>query len=69
MTDHSFDYFRSRAEQERIAADRASDERAAQSHRELAEHYEKLANGSEQPALPAPAHGAGIVSNDFRIIP
>jgi hypothetical protein len=38
----SHDYFRIRAEEERAAAEQAEDERAAHSHRELAEHYERL---------------------------
>ena len=63
----SKEYFRKRAEEERTAADRAADERAAQPHRELAEHYEmKAANGPE----PAPDPDGPVNGPlDFTILP
>lgn len=66
----SKDYFERRSEEERTAAEQASDERAAQSHRELAEHYRNVANGSEQ--LPVDDEGssdAGTLPKEFRIVP
>lgn len=72
MTDSpSYDYFRRRAEEEREAADRAADERAAHSHRELAHHYERLA-GDQSPA-PADSgndlQSSGVLPREFRILP
>jgi histidine ammonia-lyase len=64
------DYFERRSEQERTAAEQASDERAAKSHRELATHYRNLANGSAFP--PADEEGRlqdGILPKEFRIVP
>ena len=65
----SKDYFQRRAEQERTAAEQAGDERAAQSHRELAERYDEMAKqepgeirGDDQPQ-------SGIMPKDFRIVP
>jgi hypothetical protein len=46
----SHDYFRIRAEEERAAAEQAEDERAAHSHRELAEHYERLSEDARRGA-------------------
>jgi hypothetical protein len=64
------DYFKRRAEEERAAAEQAADERAAQSHRELSDHYEQLARGAQLPTEVAPeSHAAGIVSREFRIVP
>lgn len=65
----SQDHLRSRAEQERAAAECAGDERAAQAHRELAEYYEKLAAGEPLPDERCERPAAGIVSTNFRIIP
>jgi len=62
----SRDYFERRAEEERLASERATDKRAAQSHRELAERYRKRAG--EPPATQMP-DGRGILSADFRILP
>jgi len=66
----SRDYFERRSEEERTAAEQASDARAAQSHRELAEHYRQVANGSER--LPADDDGSpevGTLAKEFRIVP
>jgi hypothetical protein len=64
------DYFERRSFEEDAAAEQASDERAAQSHRELADHYRNIANGSEQlPADEETGGGDGILSKDFRILP
>jgi hypothetical protein len=66
----SKDYFARRSDQERAAAEQARDARAAQSHRELAERYRNLANGSEQ--LPVDEDGGGehgILTKEFRIVP
>ena len=72
MTDSpSHDYFQRRAEEERDAAEQAVDERAAHSHRELAEHYARLA-GDERPAPADPEEAplsAGALPREFRILP
>lgn len=69
-TGQSSDYFQRRAEEERVAAESAVDERAAQSHRELSHRYHNLANGSEHLSRSdADATGDGILANDFRILP
>ena len=72
MTDSpSHDYFQRRAEEEREAAERAADERAAHSHRELADHYERLA-GDEGPGradVEEGAQAAGTLPREFRILP
>lgn len=63
------DYFDRRAEEERTAAANAADERAARSHRELADHYRNIANGSEQlPADHADPSEGGILRDEFRIV-
>ena len=63
------EYYKRRAKEERIAAERASDERAAQSHRELLDQYERLADG-EAPARAADdREKSGSVSKEFRILP
>ena len=64
---YSHDYFERRAEEERVAADTATDERAAQSHRELADRYRALAGGA-RPATAEP-QPAGALSRNFRIVP
>jgi hypothetical protein len=62
-------YFHRRAEEERAAANCAGDERAARSHRELAQRYAEVANGrhgawdeDEQPC-------GGTMPSEFRILP
>ena len=66
----SKDYFERRAEQERTAAERCADERAAQSHRELADHYRQIAEGAERlPASDPKPNEPGILPKDFRILP
>lgn len=63
-------YFERRAVEERLAAENAADERAAQSHRELAERYRKIATGCEEvPAEKMDALGPGILPKDFSIVP
>lgn len=49
MSQETPDYFQRRAEEEQAAADQAATEPAAQSHRALAEHYRKIADGEEEP--------------------
>lgn len=64
------DYFERRAEEERLAADKAADARAAQSHRELSDRYRNIACGSEQlPIDDAVPSDDGILPQDFRIVP
>jgi|GraSoiStandDraft_13_1057314.scaffolds.fasta_scaffold651696_2 hypothetical protein len=65
----SSNYFKRRAEEERAAAELATNERAAQSHRELAMHYRELASGVEWPRSGGAEGEAGILSKDFRIVP
>jgi hypothetical protein len=65
----SSDYFERRAEEERAAAARATNERAAQSHRELAMHYRGLANGFKLPGSDGSDGDGAILSKDFRIVP
>jgi hypothetical protein len=66
----SKDYFERRSSEEQAAAEQASDERAAQSHRELADHYRNIANGSEEPPVDDDTgSGEGILPKDFRILP
>lgn len=64
------DYFSRRAEEERAAADNASDERAAQSHRSLAARYDAKAKGS--PVRELKNHDdqeRGTLPKDFSILP
>jgi hypothetical protein len=64
------DYFRRRAEEERAAAAKAGDERAAQSHRALAARYDAKANGSPvRDASDDPRGDGGTLSSDFTILP
>jgi hypothetical protein len=66
----SMDYFERRAEEERAAAEHAGDERAAQSHRELSDHYRNIASGSERPPMDdGDRSDDGTVPNNFRIVP
>jgi hypothetical protein len=70
MQEHgALHYFERRAEEERDAARRATNERAARSHRELAEQYLKRASGAEQFLDNDPDVDAGILSKDFQIVP
>jgi hypothetical protein len=72
MTDSpSHDYFQRRAEEEREAAEQAADERAAHSHRELADHYARLAGDEGQPPADAreEPQPPGILPREFRILP
>ena len=69
MTDSpSHDYFQRRAEEEREAADQAADERAATSHRALADHYARLADEGTftESERDEPS---GILPKEFRILP
>jgi len=64
-------YFERRAEEERSAAKSATDDRAAQTHRELAEHYEEMAKRGPAPGTaeePPPQH-PGTLPREFRILP
>ena len=66
----SADYFRRRAAEELCAAAQASDERAAQQHRELARRYGDLVKSGvdgrrSDEDLPA----AGSLPNEFIILP
>ena len=61
-------YFARRADQERIAAAGAGDERAAQCHRDLADRYEAMSRGPAG-AMPADEPPLGILHSDFRILP
>jgi len=64
------DYFQRRAEEERVAADNAGDERAAQSHRSLAARYDARAKGSPVRELKVDENDeAGILPKEFRILP
>jgi hypothetical protein len=64
------DYFERRAEEERVAAESAADERAARTHLALAARYAAKARGT-------PVHDAsddepdsgGTLHNDFTILP
>lgn len=70
MTEQPTDYYARRADEERLAAEIASDERAAQSHRELAAHYARVASGEEKP--PSDELVAGKrpgAANHLRIVP
>ena len=63
------DYFKRRAEEERLAAQRSTNVRAAEAHRQLAEHYGDLASGVEQvPGEEAEAQG-GTLPKDCQIRP
>jgi hypothetical protein len=64
--------FARRAQEERAAAAEAADSRAAQSHTELAEHFEQMARGEVEPARDEPATAPGaspVLPSDFRILP
>jgi hypothetical protein len=69
MTTSAPDYFERRSEEERLAAEQAADERAAQSHRELSDHYRKIAEGSEAPPTSEDEGLDGTLPRDFSIVP
>lgn len=69
METPSREYFERRAEEERLAADQATDSRAEQVHRDLADHYLKLASGPEQSQHGEGVAEGGILPKDFRILP
>ena len=69
MSEQSRSYYAQRAEEERLAAANAPDERAAQSHRELALRYLKLSDETERLPADEAAAEIRIVSKDFRIVP
>jgi len=51
-----------------MAAERATSERSARPHREMADRYRKLA--TDYDVRPEPSdRAAGILSSDFRLIP
>lgn len=63
-------YYNRRAEEELEAAQRASDWRAAETHRALAEQYQKLAEDADGPNQgDAQMAAPGILARDFRIVP
>lgn len=64
------EYFLRRAEQERTAAARAVDARAAQSHWDLAARFDALANdGIPELWVNPPAQSPGTLPAELRIIP
>jgi hypothetical protein len=64
------DYFQRRAEEERLAADAADDERAARTHRALAARYAAKARGGPVRQLdPDEPENGGSLSNEFTILP
>ena len=65
----SVEYFERRAEEERTAAVRATNDRAAQSHRELAERYGKLAAGAELVSSEVAYGDGAVLPRDFQIVP
>jgi hypothetical protein len=63
-------YFERRAEEERLAAMNATDERAAQTHRALAaRYYAKAKGGPVHEADGDEAQDTGTLSREFRILP
>ena len=63
----SAEYFLKRAAEEREAAERASDERAAQTHRELAKRYKRRAEDDSPDEIPLEV--GQVLPSDFRILP
>jgi hypothetical protein len=61
------DYFHKRADEERAAAELAKDERAANSHRELARRYDEKAEVGEH-EMEEPEQG-NLLPNEFQILP
>lgn len=63
-------YFHKRAEEERAAAERARDERAARSHRELARRFDDLAKrGGDERLWSEPGERPAVLPAEFRILP
>jgi hypothetical protein len=63
-------YFERRAEEEKAAAAGAADERAARTHRELAERYMRQAKGeAEATQEDEEPNNGGTLSSDFKILP
>jgi hypothetical protein len=69
MDGQSRSYFQRRADQERVAAQQAASETAAQRHREMADEYRRLARSGLSPAASAAPAENGILAADFRLIP
>jgi hypothetical protein len=64
------EYFNRRAEEEREAADKASDERSAQPHRELADRYDaKAKDEPEADEQHSDGPQKGMLPKDFSILP
>jgi hypothetical protein len=70
QTDPHLDYYSKRAAEERLAADRATDRRAAQAHSELARRFEDMAHGMPSNVVPLnPAARQPGLSNELKILP
>ena len=63
------EYFNRRAEEEREAARTATDERAAESHRELADRYDAKAKHESEEEVADEQTESSTLSKDFRILP
>jgi len=63
----SRNYYTQRAAEELAKAERCSDERAAQSHRDLARCYQEQADGN--PADTPEDNAPNILPKDFQILP
>jgi hypothetical protein len=63
------DYFSRRAEEERVAADKAGDERAARTHRALAARYTAKAKGAPLREVAEALEIGGTLTSDFTILP
>ena len=64
----SADYFHRRALEERAAAELAQDERAANSHRELARRYDEKAKDGLGGEADEPESGS-VLPDEFQILP
>ena len=64
----STDYFHRRALEERAAAELAQDERAANSHRELARRYDEKAKDGLGGEADEPESGS-VLPDEFQILP
>jgi hypothetical protein len=64
----SADYFHRRALEERAAAELAHDERAANSHRELARRYDEKAEDGPGAEAEEPEFGS-VLPDEFQILP
>lgn len=62
------DYFRRRATEEEAAAESAVDDRARQSHLDLARRYLEVADGRSMPAGVVAETSVGLIGAEFRII-